>query len=280
MKKKYFIIKVFYLFFIFLSFLLTNSCAYFKIKQLDKIDYDKQSLFNLIGLEYKKFANYELYDMHDEIDANYFAFKGLMAIKEKKIFIEKPEDWKIEDKYKEEAMNEYRNINEILNSDLIYQYPLHAANIVVGYDCWLEQLEENWQLEDIAKCKSKFKDGIYQIKLSEKAREEKKSSENINLEKKFAESGIDKSLNRNLFLVNPVVEKIVFFGYDNYFLRDTEISKLNVIIDYAKNNILKTIVIYGHTDTKGSKKYNLTLSLKRAKAVKKILLHARHAGVQ
>ena len=108
MKKKYFITKVIYLFFIFLSFLLTNSCAYFKIKELEKINYKQNNLFDLVGLEYKKFANFELYDMHDEIDANYFAFKALMAVKEKQIFIEKPEDWNIDDKFIEEALAEYK----------------------------------------------------------------------------------------------------------------------------------------------------------------------------
>ena len=63
-----------------------NSCAYFKLKTLDSFDYNKNDIYTLLSNEYKKFAKFELYEMHDEIDANYFAYKGLMAVKEKQIF--------------------------------------------------------------------------------------------------------------------------------------------------------------------------------------------------
>ena len=28
--------------------------------------------------------------------------------------------------------------------------------MIVGYDCWIEQVEENWQLEHINNCYKKF----------------------------------------------------------------------------------------------------------------------------
>ena len=63
------------------------------------------------------------------------------------------------------------------------------------------------------------------------------------------------------------IEKVVYFNYDSFDLRDVEMHKLDEIVDYAKNNSTKQIVIYGHTDTKGSNDYNLRLSKKRAKSV-------------
>ena len=32
----------------------------------------------MVSKEYKEFANFELYEMHDEIDANYFAYKAIL----------------------------------------------------------------------------------------------------------------------------------------------------------------------------------------------------------
>ena len=65
--------------------------------------------------------------------------------------------------------------------------------------------------------------------------------------------------------------QIIYFDFDDSKL--SEISK-NVLINFLdKNkNKLSRYIILGHTDTKGSKSYNLTLSLKRAEVVKEILL--------
>ena len=62
--------------FIFSILSIINSCAYFKLKTLDSYKYDDDDIYDLLSMEYKKFANSELYEMHDEIDANYFAYKA------------------------------------------------------------------------------------------------------------------------------------------------------------------------------------------------------------
>ena len=73
--------------------LLINSCAYFKLKKLDKSNLSNNSFHSILAKEYKDFAKNELYEMHDEIDANYFAFKALRALNEKNVYLENPNDW-------------------------------------------------------------------------------------------------------------------------------------------------------------------------------------------
>ena len=66
--------------------------------------------------------------------------------------------------------------------------------------------------------------------------------------------------------------QIIYFDFDDSTL--SQVSKNTLINFLNKNkNKLSRYIIFGHTDTKGAYDYNLNLSLKRAKAVKEILLN-------
>ena len=69
------------------------------------------------------------------------------------------------------------------------------------------------------------------------------------------------------------VMQIIYFDFDNFSL--SEVSK-KTLINFLDKNMrdLSKYIILGHTDTKGGLDYNLRLSLKRAEAVKQILLKA------
>ena len=56
---------------IFYLYISINSCTHFRIKKLEKYIYRR--FLSILSLEYLDFAKYELYEMHDEIDANHFA---------------------------------------------------------------------------------------------------------------------------------------------------------------------------------------------------------------
>ena len=65
--------------------------------------------------------------------------------------------------------------------------------------------------------------------------------------------------------------QIVYFDFDKINLSDVSLKTIKVFLNKNKNKINKYL-IFGHTDTKGSKKYNLSLSVKRAKFVRDILI--------
>jgi len=255
--------KIFNFFIVSSILLLINSCAYFKLKKLDKYSFSENNVYDLISKEYKDFAKFELYEMHDELDANYFAFKAINTLKTKEIKIEDPLDWNIPEDSKEEAKKEYKKINALLNDNIIFKYPKITANLVIGYDCWLEQLEENWQLEDIKNCKIKYTNAYNQILSSSNSSHEVENEKIVNTKLDLQSKG------KKTYIFKEKKEKtvIVYFNHDSFKLEPAQKNKLDdFIFNFLKKNN-NPIIIYGHTDTKGSKNYNLILSQKRANSV-------------
>ena len=64
----------------------------------------------------------------------------------------------------------------------------------------------------------------------------------------------------------------VYFDTAIYELNEKEHEKVNKFITDLGPDQIKEIVLYGYTDDRGSDKYNMNLSIKRAKNVKKHLL--------
>ena len=243
--------------------LLINSCAYFRLKELDKHNFSQDNLYDLVSKEYKEFAYSELYEMHDELDANYFAFKANNILKTKIIRIENPKNWKIPDNYENEAKEEYKKISSLLKEEFTFQYPKLVAKLVSGYDCWLEQIEENWQIKDIEYCKNKFTNAYKKILASEISRQ----SINKKQKSEISSSSVSEK-NKSYFIKGDKTKSVlVFFNYDSHKLSITEKDKLDNYISTIIKTNSNPIIIYGHTDTKGSKKYNLILSEQRALSV-------------
>ena len=243
--------------------LLINSCAYFRLKELDKYNFSQDNIYDLVSKEYKEFAYSELYEMHDELDANYFAFKANNILKTKIIRIENPKNWKIPDNYENEAKEEYKKISSLLKEEFTFQYPKLVAKLVSGYDCWLEQIEENWQTKDIEYCKNKFTNAYKKIlasEVSKKSISKKQKSE-------ISSSSVSEK-DKSYFIEGDKTKSIlVFFNFDSHKLSITEKDKLDNYISTLIKTDSNPIIIYGHTDTKGSKKYNLILSEQRALSV-------------
>ncbi len=245
--------------------LLINSCAYFRLKELDKHNFTQDNIYDLVSKEYKEFAYSELYEMHDELDANYFAFKANNILKTKIIRIENPNNWKIPDNYENEAKEEYKKISSLLKEEFTFQYPKLVAELVSGYDCWLEQIEENWQIKDIEYCKNKFTNAYKKILASEVS----KQSISKKQKSEISSSSVSEK-NKSYFIKGDKTKSVlVFFNYDSHKLSITEKDKLDNYISTSIKSDSNPIIIYGHTDTKGSKKYNLILSEQRALSVSK-----------
>ena len=80
----------------------------------------------------------------------------------------------------------FDSITNLINKKLYNNFPKEFAKMMIGYDCWIEQVEENWQLEHINLCYKKFNQNFKLISDSQQAEEEsfKKSDSLENSKKK------------------------------------------------------------------------------------------------
>ena len=220
-------------------------------------------------------ADFEAKEMHDWNSAKLYSEKALAAATGKKI---KPEEvfyWKIPKDKVQELQMAYENLM-IVYDNAVEKDPYNLAVAISSLDCWAEQQEENWQTWDIERCKDDFLKAMHQIYNKIKAaNEETKIDEGGGTETIKSEANSKNISNSDSVSVVTKKEKeilqIIYFDFDKYNLTDVSSNSIKKFIEEYKNKI-DTFLVVGHTDTKGTKEYNLELSLKRAEAVKKILI--------
>ena len=210
---------------------------------------------------YKIKADFEAKEMHDWNSAKLYSEKALAAIEGQNIKPEKINYWKIPTEQVKELQKAYENLMIIYN-DAIIAKPYHLALAISSLDCWSEQQEENWQTWDIKKCKEDFLNAMHQIYNA--------------LETQNQENQLNKELSTDSVSVvtkndKDEVLQIIYFDFDKSNLTDVSIKSIKNYIN--KNKSISKFIIVGHTDTKGTKKYNLSLSIKRAEVVKEILVN-------
>lgn len=122
--------------------------------------------------------------------------------------------------------------------------PEAAARAQTQFDCWLEQLEENYQPQDIARCRQGFLDALAEV------------------EKALAPPPPP-----------PVAESkpepfLVFFDFDKSDITPESAQVIAEAARKAKESGAVSIQVIGHADRSGPPAYNDRLSLRRANAVK------------
>ncbi len=128
--------------------------------------------------------------------------------------------------------------------------PIQAANAQVLFDCWMQEQEENFQPEDIARCRAGFMDAIAML-------------EEVPPKKVVKAAPPPKPL------PGPYM---VFFEFDKAELTDDGKAILAAVVKDAAGAKGAKIFTSGHTDRAGANAYNDTLAKMRVDAVRQYLL--------
>ena len=209
-------------------------------------------------------AKFEAEEMHDWNSAKLYSEKALRAMETDNIYPQEITYWKLDQDKTSEIKMGYENLMTVYDNAKIND-PYNLAKAISSLDCWAEQQEENWQTWDIMSCKEEFIKSIHLI--YEKIATNNSEEEN-NLNNKISVKDEATIVTKNK---DEIIMQIIYFDFDRAQLSNVSKEKIKLFLKKNKEKINEYLVV-GHTDTKGSKKYNLDLSIKRAEVVKNVLI--------
>jgi len=120
------------------------------------------------------------------------------------------------------------------------EFPQAAADAQAGFDCWMQEAEENIQPDDIAACKAMFEKGM---------------------------AGMKKAPAPAPQPAPPSGPWLVYFDFDDAEITYDGQLEINKAVNAASKAAGSQVLLTAHTDTAGSEQYNLDLSARRAKSV-------------
>ncbi len=118
-----------------------------------------------------------------------------------------------------------------------------AAMAQVGFDCWMQEQEENFQSDDIAACKAMFEEGA------------SAAEEALRPPPPKPKKPVD---------MGPWE---IYFAWDSAAITGAAQQEINKAYNSSRKAKGSVVNISGHTDTSGPSKYNRKLSEMRARAV-------------
>lgn len=122
--------------------------------------------------------------------------------------------------------------------------PRAAARAQVAYDCWVEQLEEGWQRDDIERCRTAFNTAMAELEARPVAAAPQPAEERLQ----------------------------VYFAFDSARLNDQNRQAIAQLARDMGSGSVRQVEIDGHADRAGPETYNQRLSRERAATVRQELL--------
>ena len=225
---------------------------------------------------YRQLAIYEADEMYDWLDARTFAQKAIGAANNLPIDPENPSDWNLNDEVRTEVESAHASLVAALSTDFAGRSPSSAAMAQISFDCWVEQLEEGWQLDHIASCKARF-DAAMEDAAEGTPPSHAPVATQQTIDPEFAEfeATDDGSTSRcgedqGMHLQNP--QYTIHFLHDDSAIGEQDLVLLGDLASQVNVGGMESLLISGHADTSGANDYNLELSFERATNVWRALL--------
>lgn len=234
--------------------MLIAGCVGPKIDELRQAEIAGDAFARQLAVGYKSNILFEADEMFDWLAAEHFASKGLRAAGGEEVEAEGLENWDLPaDKVAEMAEARRRLINA-MQAGARGKLPELAAHAQGRFDCWIEQQEEDRQPGHISVCREKFYAAFLQM---ERAVE---GEAGIAAVPPVSPDG------------KPAFLAVLFFGFDSTAIGSDAAAALARALEGAAELGAVDFALIGHTDRAGPNAYNDQLSLRRAEAVRDLMV--------
>ena len=227
-----------------------------KLNALSGLEVEGTDFNSALARNYNHLAQWEA-DQYDWLDQRTLAAKGLDAAAGADVPPSDPVNWSLEGDALTETTEARSDLLTLYERGAREKAPTDSAVAQVKYDCWVEQLEEGWQAEHIADCRSDFKAAMKRIEATLAPKEPAK--------KKAAPAPKEEEPAK-------MPSFMVFFDFDSARLTATAQEVIADVTQAAEKFDYDFIDVVGHADRAGPANYNMGLSLERAEAVRNALV--------
>jgi outer membrane protein OmpA-like peptidoglycan-associated protein len=222
--------------------LILSSCARFNLENMAMVK-TQNTFLGYLAVAYKNLSSQSLEKGNFE-DAEHYASKSMLATQGFEPVVDLPNKTYI-DKNTLVVLEKARTqVGDVIKNRVIKIAPREAASVVAMYDCWVEA-EEHGGDASIGSCKNLFLQALDNLYAVHKIAPEQIATKEIT----YAKSG-----------------NLVYFKSGSSEVDSDGKATLDSI------NHSGLINLNGHADKNGSDAANMDLSLKRAKAVKQIMV--------
>ena len=195
----------------------------------------------------------------DYTDSDFFATRAIAAGTQQPVGPQEVAARNVPDSKIPELTWARNRIVASLSQGAAEKFPKLAANAQIKFDCWIQEQEENFQLDDIAACR-----GASLAALTA-------------LDEAMAPPPAPKQVASAALAPAPKQEPIkfvVFFDFDSAELNEAARQKLEAAVGAAKVRASGEVIIGGHTDLAGADEYNAKLARLRAVAIADAIVNA------
>jgi OOP family OmpA-OmpF porin len=235
-----------------LLLMAATACSTTTIDQqaLERTTPQGSSFSQQLARDYLDFSKSES-AQYDWLDSSYFARKGRRAVAGEEVPPEDSDAWsRIAESVRPELRAGRTRLVTALNSPAKTSMPQVAARAQVSYDCWVEQQQEGWQVDDIARCRNDFFRYLDQLEA-----------------KPVAQAPAPAPVAPPAPPPATPEAYVVFFAFDKSDISPVAASVLDrAVADFKRLGVTR-VRIEGFTDRSGPDAYNQALSERRARSV-------------
>ena len=244
---------------ILLALVLAGCGVTYDYEALRRLESKGGDFTQALSREYKAFALYEADQMYDWPDAAHFGDKAMLSAQGVVAMPERLADWRLPSAEAGAIAAPRARLMAALDGGARHRSPATAARAQARFDCWVEQQEENWQIDHIRRCR----DGLHAA-LAE-------------LEGPPPVAGpapVHRAVYERRHAERPATGDTyaLFFAFDRADLQGDELATVEVIAALARRGGAARIVLGGHADRAGTEAHNWALSRRRAETVRTALI--------
>lgn len=232
----------------------SSYTAPYNVERLSNTEATGSAFTQTLTNEYRELAEFEAYEMLDWRDANYHALKGLQAAEGQVVEPQPIAERDLPEEHVAELTQARGDMMELFDAGARDRFPELAGRAQGRFDCWMEQQEEGHQLDHIAACREAFFAALNEMQAG------------------MAPPPAPEPAPAPAPMAAPEETYTIFFAFDSTEVTSEGLAQIDRAVSAAQRAGAARLSVTGHADRAGPEEYNLGLSLRRAEAVRDLLI--------